>query len=115
MYTYVWHTYPKFSEPSWPFSFASASLKSHGFLTVTAQKGKALSKLKSHLGDPVGRVFSDYTEPGDSGSGPCMRTRNHHKCDTLLCLFIPVAMTCLVEQLTVKRRQSLGAVTLLGM
>lgn len=112
MYVYI----PSFQSPHGPSAVASASLKSHGFLAVTAQKGKALSELKSHLGDPVGRVFSDCTEPGDSGSGPYMRSKNHHKCDTFCCAFLPPwPVTHVVEQLTVKRQQSVGAVASLGM
>lgn len=63
---------PSFQSPHGPSAVASACLKSHGFLALTPQKGKALSQLKPHLGDLVGRVFSDCTEAGDSGSGPYM-------------------------------------------
>ena len=62
---------PSFQSPHGPSAVASASLKSCRFLAFTPQKGKALSQLKPRLEDLVGRVFSDYTEAGDSG-GPYM-------------------------------------------
>lgn len=52
MYVYI----PSFQSPHGPSAVASASLKSHGFLAVTAQKGKALSELKSHLGDRLAEL-----------------------------------------------------------
>ena len=47
---------------------------------------------------------------------PAWGDRNHHKCDVFCCAFLYMwSVTCLVEQLPVKRQQSLEAVTLLGM
>ena len=76
LYVYICMTHicvyiPSFQSPYGPSAVASTSLKSHRFLALTPQKGKALSHLKPRLEDLVGRVFSDCTEAGDLG-GPCM-------------------------------------------
>lgn len=48
--------YPKLQEPSWPQLLLLHVSKAMGFCR-SPQKGKALSQLKPHLGDLVGRVF----------------------------------------------------------
>ena len=54
---------------------ASANVKSHRVLAQTLQKERALSQLKSHLGDLIGEAFfkcpgPDFIEAGNSSSGP---------------------------------------------